>query len=191
MKFWVGITDDDWFTFLSQQLPDEVNFWQPSAAAMPNFLQPGVAFLFKLHSPRNYIAGGAFFVRFSALPSKIAWQAFGQKNGVVDYSALRARIARYRGEFRGDVEIGCNVLNNPSFWPEEDWIRVPETWARNIVRGKTFDTRESDGAMLWTQVQGRLRGVLGERAEEADQRYGSEYLTRARLGHCSIRDTLP
>lgn len=30
MKFWVGVTDNDWFQFLSREAPDEVNFWQPS-----------------------------------------------------------------------------------------------------------------------------------------------------------------
>jgi len=30
MKLWVGITDDDWFRFLAQIKPDEVNCWQPS-----------------------------------------------------------------------------------------------------------------------------------------------------------------
>jgi len=32
MKGFVGVTDNDWFVFLSQQPGiDEVNFWQPSA----------------------------------------------------------------------------------------------------------------------------------------------------------------
>jgi hypothetical protein len=32
MKGFVGVTDNDWFAFLSQhQGTDEVNFWQPSA----------------------------------------------------------------------------------------------------------------------------------------------------------------
>ncbi len=29
MKFWVGVTDRDWFDQLSRLQPDEVNFWQP------------------------------------------------------------------------------------------------------------------------------------------------------------------
>tara|TARA_R100000908_G_scaffold61985_2_gene40755 strand:+ start:14566 stop:14727 length:162 start_codon:yes stop_codon:yes gene_type:complete len=29
MKFYIGVTDDDWFHFLAQQQPDEVNFWRP------------------------------------------------------------------------------------------------------------------------------------------------------------------
>ncbi len=29
MKYWVGVTDNNWFNFLSQSNTDEVNFWQP------------------------------------------------------------------------------------------------------------------------------------------------------------------
>jgi putative restriction endonuclease len=96
MKFWVGITDKDWFDYLSAGSPDEVNFWQPSARPVAQFLEPGSLFLFKLHAPRNYIVGGGIFVRFSVLPAKLAWLAFGTKNGVESYSDLRARVERYR-----------------------------------------------------------------------------------------------
>lgn len=88
MKFWVGVTDKDWFDFLSARRPDEVNFWQPSGRALAAFLEPGVPFLFKLHAPHNSIVGGGFFVRFSALPARLAWAAFGEKNGVTDYDGL-------------------------------------------------------------------------------------------------------
>ena len=29
MRLWVGVTDPDWFAFLSRADVDEVNFWQP------------------------------------------------------------------------------------------------------------------------------------------------------------------
>jgi len=57
----VAVTDGDWFEILREQRNlSEVNFWAPSAA---NFraLQPGELFLFKLHAPRNVIAGGGIF----------------------------------------------------------------------------------------------------------------------------------
>ena len=64
----IAVTDGDWFEMLRQQ-PNlgEVNFWAPSAA---NFraLQPGELFLFKLHAPRNVIAGGGIFAYANALP---------------------------------------------------------------------------------------------------------------------------
>jgi len=80
MYFWVGITDGDWFETLRRLRPDEVNFWQPSARP-PRTMEPGWPFRFKLHSPRNYVVVGGFFVRFTVLPCFLAWDAFGAKNG--------------------------------------------------------------------------------------------------------------
>jgi putative restriction endonuclease len=188
VKFWVGVTDKAWFERLRAQSPDEVNFWQPSGRQVATFLEPGLPFLFKLHAPDNFIVGGGFFVRFSALPARLAWEAFGEKNGVADYGELRRRIERYRGPTKGDPEIGCNVLNGPAFFPEEDWIPVPESWAPNIVRGRTFDTEESEGLQLWNAVSERLltRAAAAGTAEQPP-RFGAAYLTRARLGQGAFR----
>ena len=188
MRFWVGVTDKAWYEQLRAQAPDEVNFWQPSARRLAEFLEPGVPFLFKLHAPDNFVVGGGFFVRFSALPARLAWEAFGEKNGVADYAALRRRIEQYRGATKGDPEIGCNVLNGPFFFDEKEWISVPESWAPNIVRGRTFDTEEADGSRLWNAVTERLRGgVVPASTSEEPARYGAEYLTHARLGQGAFR----
>jgi len=188
VKFWVGVTDKAWFERLRAQTPDEVNFWQPSGKQLATFLEPGVPFLFKLHAPHNFIVGGGFFVRFSALPARLAWDAFGEKNGVADYVELRRHIEQYRGATKGDPEIGCNVLNGPVFFAEKDWIPVPESWAPNIVRGRTFDTDETDGLRLWNSVSERLlaRAAATGTAEQPP-RFGAEYLTRARLGQGAFR----
>jgi len=29
MKYYIGVTDNDWFHFLARRRPDEVNFWRP------------------------------------------------------------------------------------------------------------------------------------------------------------------
>jgi len=188
MRFWVGVTDRAWFEHLRVRAPDEVNFWQPSSRRLAVFLEPGVPFLFKLHAPHNFIVGGGFFVRFSALPARLAWEAFGEKNGVTDYAALRKRIEQYRGATRGDPEIGCNVLNNPFFFAEEDWIPVPENWAPNIVRGRNYDTEDAVGLRLWNGVQERLRMAPSVAAGvEEPPRFGAEYLTQARLGQGAFR----
>jgi HNH endonuclease len=189
MRFWVGVTDKNWFEYLRARRPDEVNFWQPSPRPLAVFLEPGVPFLFKLHSPDDYVVGGGFFVRFSALPARLAWEAFLDNNGVTDYASLKRRIEQYRNEpLRGDPEIGCNILNAPFFFDETDWIPVPTDWARNIVRGRTYDTADSAGSNLWNQVEGRLQALphLVLQAQAA-ARYGAEYLTRARLGQGAFR----
>ena len=189
MKFWVGLTDSDWYDYLSGLMPDEVNFWQPSAAKRAVRLEPGAPFLFKLHSPRNFVVGGGFYVRYSALPARLAWEAFGEKNGAPDYATLRQRVERYRkAEFLGDPMIGCNVLNAPFFLKEKDWIPIPKTWAPNTQQGKTFDTAANDGLALWNQIEQRLNATATLCLTAAESaRYGAEYLTRARLGQGAFR----
>lgn len=187
MKLWVGITDRNWFEFLRARHPDEVNFWQPSAKRRAAVLDAGAPFLFKLHAPNNLIVGGGFFVRYSALPAAVAWEAFGANNGVADYGALRRRVEQYRaGPVVGDPEIGCNVLNRPFFWPEEEWIPVPGDWAPNIVQGKGYESTEPAGARLWSAVMERLHPVATEQVNESP-RFGADYLTHARLGQGAFR----
>ena len=42
MKLYVGITDRDWYQFLSTRPGlDEVNFWQPSGSRAFRVLKPG------------------------------------------------------------------------------------------------------------------------------------------------------
>ena len=194
MKVWVGVTDKDWFQFLSRINPDEVNFWQPSGSRMFRALQPGEPFLFKLHSPDNFIVGGGHFVRYSTLPASLAWDAFGLKNGVASLEALNARVRRYRKDDASiDPVIGCNVLAEPFFLPRAAWIPVPESWAPNIVQGKTYDTAAVDGKNLWDAVHAALASnpKVGEPQVVQDSyeqnRFGAEYLTRGRLGQGAFR----
>jgi putative restriction endonuclease len=194
MKIWVGVTDQDWFQFLSRINPDEVNFWQPSGSRMFRALQPGEPFLFKLHSPDNFVVGGGHFVRYSALPTSLAWDAFELKNGVASLEALNGRVRRYRKEDSSiDPVIGCNVLAEPFFLPQAAWIPVPENWAPNIVQGKTYDTAAADGHALWDSVQAALardpkvaEPRVGDDFYEHN-RFGTEYLTCGRLGQGAFR----
>lgn len=59
MRLFVGVTDRDWYEHL-RRIPgiDEVNFWKPSGNTGFHALSPGEPFLFKLHSPDDYIVGG-------------------------------------------------------------------------------------------------------------------------------------
>jgi putative restriction endonuclease len=194
MKIWVGITDEDWFNRLNVLRPDEVNFWQPSGSRIFRALQPGEPFLFKLHSPKNSIVGGGHFVRYSALPASIAWDAFGEKNGVASLDDLLTRIRRYRRDDNTvDPVIGCNVLAEPFFLEKSKWIPAPDNWAPNIVQGKTYDTKVAEGRSLWRSVQLAISNrqrveepSLVEDVEE-EKRFGSEYLMRGRLGQGAFR----
>ncbi|OPY12628.1 MAG: hypothetical protein A4E69_02107 [Syntrophus sp. PtaB.Bin138] len=195
MKFWVGVTDNKWYQFLSQARPDEVNFWQPSG--MPPFKGApiGLPFLFKLKRPHNHIAGGGFFVTYSSLPLSLAWDVFGQKNGCLSLDELRALIAPLASSRRRDDPIGCTVLANPFFIEPGGWITDLPDWSSNIVRGKMYDTTENAGATIWRKVQQHISLYPFESSKintvtlvaEQGAKYGSTVEIRPRLGQSSFR----
>jgi putative restriction endonuclease len=207
MDFWVGVTDNDWYNFLKELQPDEVNFWQPSGT--PPFKRKVELFLFKLHSPLNFVVGGGYFVTYTNLPISIAWETFKEKNGVPTYVELTKTILDYReshGKTHGiDPEIGCSILTEPFFFEKDLWIPIPEDWKPNIVRGKIYTTTSSSGSNLFQAVQDRLTGVqlnleISKDVEtntspnttrrsviDSGARYGAEYKARARLGQGAFR----
>jgi putative restriction endonuclease len=192
MQLYVGITDDRWFEFLSQRQPDEVNFWRPKSQDMFRALQPGEIFLFKLHTPQNFIVGGGVFVRHTFFPLRLAWDAFEQKNGVPDYVTLKERILGHRGVDRMELPLGCTVLVEPFFWSRDLWIPMPIDWPKSgVMEGKRYDTTEPIGAALWAEVQARLQSTSTELAgaivNEPQARYGEARLVKPRLGQGAFR----
>lgn len=192
-RFWVGVTDRNWYEFLSLRRPDEVNFWQPGGGRRFRAIAPGGLFLFKLHSPDNFIVGGGFFLRNTPLPVRLAWEAFGEKNGVASLGAFIERIAKYRRELNSpNPMVGCNILLQPFFLQREAWIATPKDWAPNIVSGKTYMSDEGEGVGLYRQVIQRLERMSPEINDEGVfagdiERYGEAFLTRARLGQGAFR----
>jgi putative restriction endonuclease len=192
VQIFVGITDYDWFRYLSAKPNlDEVNFWQPGGRSNFKALQPGEMFLFKLHSPRNFIVGGGIFVPPpSIIPISVAWAAFGEANGSSSIEEMRVRISRYRREpddGRRDYEIGCRMLQQPFFFAEEDWIPIPASWAPNIVVGRGYDTRTEDGRYLWREVHHRLGRQSQYGLQDEAARYGEPMLIQPRIGQGTFR----
>ncbi len=195
MRFWVGVTDNTWYQFLSQLRPEEVNFWQPGGTPPFTNAPIGMPFLFKLRRPNNHIAGGGFFVTYSALPLSLTWEVFGQKNGCSSFNELRSLIAPLTANRRGDGPIGCNVLANPFFFDQEEWIADLPDWSSNIVRGKMYDTAEGAGQEIWHNVQQRMKLKPLEKVSndkvplvaEYVEKYGSPVEVRPRLGQSSFR----
>jgi len=194
MKMYVGITDLDWFETLKQANCDEVNFWRPRSIDNFRALDEGDLFLFKLHSPDNFIVGGGFFLNFSKLPSSLAWEAFGIANGATSQGELNTRIYKYKKTNRlsdPDPEIGCIILSMPFYFNEEDWIPVPQNWGRGIQRGKTYRTTDDVGLNLFKQVQDKLSlqttnpNILMLALRE--NRYGKEQIIKPRIGQGAFK----
>ena len=186
----VAVTDKDWFDHLrTRPRLTEVNFWAPGPASF-RALQPGELFLFKLHSPLNFIVGGGVFAYANAMPCSLAWEAFREANGAATFAEMRRRIVKYRRvdpNDRSDFIIGCRILTQPFFFEEDAWLPVPESWSPNIVVLKTYDTSVKDGAGLWDAIQDRMSGRAPTVSSGGELRYGKPVLIRPRLGQGAFR----
>jgi putative restriction endonuclease len=204
MKFYAGVTDYSWFTYLrSQPGIDEVNFWQPSANVEFHALSKGDIFLFKLHRSertqnRDLIAGGGVFVSFSILPISLAWEAFENHNGAASYSEMRQRLVRYRripDNTHEDFQIGCIILTQPFFFDESMWFPAPD-WRGPTVRGKAkgYELDKEAGRFIWKNLQRAWQNQKicdldseAQRIEEERARYGKETTIKPRLGQGAFR----
>jgi len=190
MRYWLGVTDNRWFNFLSQRRLDEVNFWQPTATPPFRHLPVGTPFLFKLRAPNNCIAGGGYFVQFTRLPLSLAWDVFEEKNGCNSLGELHTHIATMaNGDREPNPDIGCSVLTDVFYLPRENWISVEGRFPRQAVRGRTYDTTISIEAELWEMVQAARAksGVAEPTVNIEENRFGRDFLTHARLGQGSFR----
>lgn len=197
MKFYLGVTDNNWYSFLLKQNREDVNFWQPGGNSVFKVLSPGAPFLFKLKSPENAIGGIGFFSSHTFLPISIAWDAFGIGNGCTSFQELQRMILHYRQDKTNlNPTIGCIVLTNPIFFKKEDWIAVPEDWSRSIVQGKSYDTETLTGQRLWSQIEEKLQKYLYQTLDEEKNQliledtqamYGKPVLAKVRLGQGAFR----
>ena len=190
---YVGITDYDWFKTLKAANCDEVNFWKPGGRTRFKALNEGDLFLFKLHSPQDYIVGGGLFLNFSILPSSLAWEAFGIANGAMNLLELNKRVYKYKKTDRftdPDPQIGCIILSTPFYFDKRDWIPIPQNWNPNIVQGKTYDSSEEYGRALYENVQDalKLQGAKEFRInEDMGNRYGQKQVIKPRIGQGAFK----
>ncbi|MGI6375402.1 MAG: HNH endonuclease [Anaerolineae bacterium] len=198
-RLYIGVTDNDWFHFLAARRPDEVNFWLPGDQRRFRTLETGELFLFKLHSPDDYIVGGGLFVSHTLLPLSMAWEVFGTSNGVPDLATLSSKIRHYRasrGAIGRDPTIGCIVLAEPFFLEPAAWLPMPAGWHRNIVQGKSYEIDSPEGRRLLDSVLPLMGHRIGSPAvgevaprviAEEGPRYGPETPIRPRLGQGGFR----
>lgn len=191
MRGYIAHTDYAWYGFLKDQteLP-EVNFWQPSGSRGFRAIEAGAPFFFKLKRPHYAIAGYGFFVRSSILPAWLAWDSFGAANGAPDFAAMKRRIEKYRRTRElsphGQYAIGCLMISQPVFFPQQEWIPQPQDWSRNIVQGKTYDLTVGEGQRIWEQclLQNPYRELS---ATGVSERYGTDQVIQPRLGQGTFR----
>ncbi|MFG0317032.1 MAG: HNH endonuclease [Planctomycetota bacterium JB042] len=193
MNGFVANTDYGWYRFLRERPHlDEVNFWQPSGKRVFRAIPPGAPLLFKLKKPHYAIAGFGVFARAQVLPDWLAWECFGEGNGASDFLAMRERIQRLRRSNRVGEEkvpnVGCIVLAQPVFFPEDAWVRQPHDWKKNVVTGATYDLTRGEGLRILTECRERASALAGPSVvREASEAYGRGILVHPRLGQGTFR----
>ncbi len=194
VRGFVANTDFEWFTFLRERgRLEEVNFWQPSGGDAFRAIQPGEPFFFRLKRPHYAIGGFGYFARHEVVPAWLAWNSFGPLNGAADFDAMCSRIERYRHGQPPDPQrhykVGCIMISQPVFFDDADWVREPQGFSRNIVRGAGYDLGEGEGRRIWGECLARARAARVPVAGEAvavpvpeGPRYGTPLLVKPRLG---------
>jgi len=128
----------------------------------------------------------------------MAWDAFGESNGVASIGQMRERIGYYRHLPIGHTDnptIGCVMLAEPFFWPRELWIPSPSDFKLSTVQGKGYDSEAGVGRELWAAVVKRLALLPTPRLEKGTATlaavdysgFGKPQITLPRLGQGLFR----
>lgn len=184
-RFYVGVTDEEWFRFLlGEPLIDEVNFWSPSGRVIR--ASRGTPFLFKLKAPRNVIGGMGFVSLVERMTIRDAWEFFRRKNGTSSVEELTRRIAANRPgrSATSDDVIGCIILSQPTFF--SDPVQQPEDWPPNLQGGKYYVSTEPVAQRIWQDVSFALN-VRSVNVTSPFGGRGQPYLQASRLGQGAFR----
>jgi putative restriction endonuclease len=186
----IAVTDPGWVEFLGRQAgPRDANFWRPSTR--PVRLAEGTPFFFKLKAPFNVIAGFGYFAGFTVLPDWLAWDTFGEANGVGSLADLRGRLLRIQQGARIEADpagrIGCSLIAEARFLERDQWIAAPENWKTRTVTGTEISLESGEGRRIWNESQSRTTGTRLAETSIQHLRYGNEALYRPRLGQSIFR----
>ncbi|MCZ2111991.1 MAG: HNH endonuclease, partial [Dehalococcoidia bacterium] len=197
MRGFVAVTDPGWYEHLSSTPgPRDANFWRPSTRAFG--LDVGTPFFFKLKAPHHTIAGFGYFAGFSVLPDWLAWETFGEANGVASFADLRGRVARIQdgARIRPDASsrIGCCLVAEATFFRPDWWVRPPADWKRTTQVGAGYDLTAGEGARVWQECLERSMAGAAESGHDLPAlrepdglRYGTPTLHTPRLGQGIFR----
>lgn len=166
-------------------------FWRPSARAFR--LTIGTPFLFKLKAPFNAIAGFGYFAGFTILPDWLAWETFGDANGVDSLAELRSRLSKIQDGARIQADpsgrIGCCLIAESTFFPQSSWVQTPSDWSPRTQTGAGYDISTGEGLRIWGACLDRVAHPAGAGmvAREPVARYGTPTLHVPRLGQGIFR----
>lgn len=97
-------------------------------------------------------------------------------------------------------QVGCIMVAQPVFLPDEDWIEQPKDWHRNVVSGAGYDLTQGEGLRIWEACLARRPGLGLEVLPAVDgpgvialpvgadrPRFGAPQMVRPRLGQGTFR----
>jgi len=188
---YVAVTDPGWYEHLSREPgPKDANFWRPSARAFR--LEVGTPFLFKLKAPHHAIAGFGYFAGFTILPDWLAWETFGEANGVAGLDELRGRLSKIQKGARIEADpggrIGCCLIAESVFFKPDEWVAAPRDWKPRTQTGARYDLSVGEGLRVWSECLARTtkpQEAFAVREQRA--RYGKAILHMPRLGQGIFR----
>jgi putative restriction endonuclease len=102
-----------------------------------------------------------------------------------------------------DFWIGCILANQPVFFEDGDWVRMPNDFAASVVQGKGYDLTHGEGERIWMECLARAADrphTMARWVAPAEERgvsliadapiaggYGAPAIVRPRLGQRSFR----
>ncbi|WP_431897562.1 hypothetical protein [Nonomuraea sp. bgisy101] len=195
VKAYVGVAHHYWYRFLAARPTlNEVNFWRPSGVRESRVLSHGEPFFFKTHHPHNQVVGGGFFSGFAPLQVSEAWEFFGQGNGTESLAIMREQLSKYRSRPIAPVEdpiIGCVIIRDVWFFPDDCLAPAPPDFASNIVQGTSYDLATHAAAPYFHDLLNRMG--LGADLDLSELRhrdgpvFGDPRLAPRRLGQQAFR----
>ncbi|WP_301486726.1 HNH endonuclease [Intrasporangium sp.] len=153
MKAYVFPTDSDWAAFLRANPEfDEVNFWLPSAVTF-KALQVGDRFVYRSKSAvGGRLIGGGLYEGHVRMRVSDAWRFYGEANGCATRDDMLRSINHYRARNgqppEADPQIGCILIRDSFFVPQELEVPVPPSYQASAVRGRGYDPQHEDWSYL-------------------------------------------
>lgn len=109
----------------------EVNCWVPGN--QKTHLEEGSLFLLRLNPDgKKMVGGGIFHHSEKNMTYSKAWNLYGKANGARSEKELR-EMAKNASSYNPDF-IASQVITQPFFLDEKDWIDFPEGHAQNSLR---------------------------------------------------------
>lgn len=158
----------------------EVNCWIPGN--QETHLEEGSLFLIRLNPDgKKMIGGGIFHHSEKNMTYSKAWNLYGKANGARSEKELR-EMASNASSYNPDF-IASQVITQPFFLDEKDWIDFPEGHAQNSLR--YLNLEKSINKKIWKNIIEKSSYVDGNNVVRDRKRLG---LIQYRYGQKEFRE---